>query len=254
MRAAMVPALLLVLSSGVPVSGRSAQPAPDPALISMQKIAAEFERQVHIDGFDFTGKEPEIRIESLPPLSTFHGNIIREPRWEEISDEDRTLFNRLATYTRNEPNGKQLLEDQFYRLLVVHELGHWLVYQVLRQRKDVDAGLKSNYSAHLWEGELLANRISIAWWREHDPEYLARMMENFRMIQKRSVSPVPPGRSPEEYFNGDYASAGKFDSASYGWFQMDMTLFAYDQRPILTFAQTIEGLPKENFEAVRSRN
>jgi hypothetical protein len=63
----------------------------------------------------------------------------------------------------------------FYRFFFVHELGHWMQDQVLDQRHDSMAErAQKNSDAARWQYETVANRISVAWWREQDPAYLAK--------------------------------------------------------------------------------
>lgn len=35
----------------------------------------------------------------------------------------------------------------------------------------------------MWEREVAANRIGVAWYREHDPQYLAKLVKDLRSIQ-----------------------------------------------------------------------
>ena len=53
--------------------------------------------------------------------------------WYKVPLREQTTFNQWATYTGDEPSGRQLFEDMFYRFFFVHELGHWMQDQVLNQ-------------------------------------------------------------------------------------------------------------------------
>src|SRR5271156_5246648 len=88
----------------------------------------------------------------------------------------------------------------FYRFFFVHELGHWMQDEVLRQRKDPLARQADrNSETARWQYETVANRISVAWWREHDPQYLAKLVNDFRAIQEKLPNPVPSGESPKVF-------------------------------------------------------
>ena len=93
----------------------------------------------------------------------------------------------------------------------------------------------------------MANRISVAWWREHDPTYLAKLIKDFRTIEARLPNPVPAGENARHYFTTQYSKLAE-DPNAYGWFQLHMIVVAYDERPKRNFQQAIDDLPAENYE------
>ena len=164
---------MLVLIS----SGATAQPSlavQDPVLDQEKAIAAEVEDSAHIAIIELKTRVPEIRIDAGPSLSFYgmgKGNVVHEEHWENVPQPEQASFNRWATYTADEPTGKALFEDMFYRFFFVHELGHWMQGEVLRQRKDPMAKRADrNSETARWQYETVANRVSVAWWREHDPQ------------------------------------------------------------------------------------
>ncbi len=242
-------ALTLVLISGnaiaqLPLAQR------DPILDQERAIAAKVEGRSHIRNFDLQKKVPEIRIDAGPTLSFYDngtGNVVHEERWERVPLSEQASFNQWATYSADEPTGKALFEDMFYRFFFVHELGHWMQDEVLRERRDPMAKQADrNSGAARWQYESVANRISVAWWREQDPSFLDRLVNNFRKIQRRLPKPIPQGEDARAFFTRQYQKLAENPNA-YGWFQLQMVILVYEEKPALSFQQAIDKLPSENY-------
>lgn len=222
----------------------------DPVLAGERAIAAEVEAHSHIDNFDLQTKVPKIRIDAGPALSFYgmgKGNVVHEEHWKNVPAAEQASFSRWATYTADEPTGKALFEDMFYRFFFVHELGHWMQDAVLQQRRDPLAKqADKNSETARWQYETVANRISVAWWREHDPQYLSKLVNDFRDIEAKLPNPVPSGEAPRRFFAREYKQIAD-DPNAYGWFQLQMVILAYDEHPALSFQQAIDKLPTENY-------
>jgi hypothetical protein len=227
--------------------------APDKELDKLRAIAVQFESEVHLDGFDFRGHEPAILIQTTPGVSSYsvRDNTVREARYEETSAEDKSVFDQQAAFSHEAANGKEFFEQSFYRFFLVHELGHWVSVRVALDRSDAGwSDARRQMSMHVWEQELEANRISVAYWRKHDPAYLTRLVAGYRNILKTWPSPVPAGRDTAEYFDGDYFKTQKPTAQSYSWFQFTSILMAYDERPVHTVSEIVSTLPTENYGIV----
>lgn len=242
-------ALVLALISGNGIAQPTLAPR-DRVLDQEMAIAAQVEKRARIRNFDLQTKVPEIRIDAGPNLSFYgmgKGNAVHEEHWENVPPPEQASFNQWATYTADEPTGIALFEDMFYRFFFVHELVHWMQDEVLRQRRDPMAKEADKNSASArWQYETVANRISVAWWREHDPQYLAKLVNDFRAIEDKLPNPVPRGESPKRFFKREYKKIAD-DPNAYGWFQLQMVILAYDEKPASSFQQTIDKLPAENY-------
>ena len=240
---------ILVMFSGNGVA-QSQSLKSDPVLAQEKAIAAQVEGRAHIRGFELKTKTPEIRIDAGPTLSyygTVKDNVVHEEYWEKVPAPEQSSFNQWATYTTDEPTGRALFEDMFYRFFFVHELGHWMQIQVLDQRNDPMAGrARKNSDAARWQLETGANRISVAWWREHEPAYLGKLVNDFRAIEARLHNPIPPGEAPKHFFTREYDRIST-DPDVYGWFQLQMVILVYDEQPALSFQQAIDKVPSENY-------
>ncbi len=242
--------IIMFLAIAVTGVAHSAVARRDPILDQEKTLAAKVEARSHIDGFDLT-KAPEIRIDAGITLSFYDngtGNVVHEAHWEKIPAPVQATFNQWAAYAGDEASGRQLFQHMFYRFFFVHELGHWLQDQVLRERHDEMAQrAKKNSDSARWQYEIVANRISVAWWREHDPAYLTKLVNDFRKIQGKLPNPIPRGEDARTFFTREYDKLAE-DPNAYGWFQLQMVITAYDEQPVASFQQAIDKLPTENYE------
>ena len=115
---------------------------------------------------------------------------------------------------------------------MVHELGHW--WQACRN-------VTSN--SGLYEVELGAGRISLAYSRDVDPSVVDTMMPIFRGVPNHSPNPVPVGEDVEAYFNKHYQELGP--GPAYPWFQSRMNVAAFDEKPSPTLVQALLSLPEK---------
>jgi hypothetical protein len=217
-----------------------------PDVIAMRKLAAEVMSQVHIPGY---GPFPffPVSFDARTAISFSNEQGAHEADFKTLPPPMQQIWNQWASYTKDEPSGEALFKDMFYRFTLVHELGHLIAYRVIlglpeTERKQVETKLRGN----LTEGEFVANRIAVAWFREHDPQYLARLVKDYRIIQARMPSPVPAGADPKRYLSENYDRLGA-DPMAYGWYQLYMVYTVYDEAP-KTFQQTIDALPALHFD------
>ena len=244
---------LLLLVFGIAATVGRSRPASaqrDLLLEEEQALAAKVEARTQINDFDLKTRAPKVRIDAGPGLSYYDmgtGNVVHEERWENVPAPIRATFDRWAEYAGDQPNGRQLFREMFHRFFLVHELGHWMEDQVLEQRRDKTAATaRRNAKTARWRYESVANEISIAWWREHDPAYLATLMHDLRTIQAKLPNPVPAGEDARQYFTRQYSKLAE-DPNAYGWFQLRMVILAFDERPSSTFQQAIDKLPAEDY-------
>jgi hypothetical protein len=243
---------LLVLGvAATEVLAQSPSTKRDPVLDQERALATKVEARTHINHFDLQAKPPEVRIDAGPGLSFYDmgtGNVVHEERWEKVPPPMQTIFDQWAAYAGDQPNGQHLFRDMFHRFFLVHELGHWMEDQVMEQRQDgMAATARQNAKTARWTYEMNANRISVAWWREHDPAYLAKLIKDFRTIQAKLPNPIPAGEDARHYFTRQYAKLAE-DPNAYGWFQLQMVVLAYDERPTGSFQHVIDRLPAENYD------
>ena len=166
---------------------------------------------------------------------------VHEALFDELPPLFQGIFNDWAGFTRDRTSGRVLFDDMFHKFFFVPELGHWTTGQVLDVRHDSKKQIAvANARNNHWDTELETNRIAVAWWREHDPVFLARLIGDFRRIQAALPNPVPPGSDMKAFFAANYEKLGS-EPNSYGWFLLQSVILAYDEPP-RSFQQTLEDL------------
>lgn len=213
-----------------------------PDVIAMRKLAAEVMSQVHVAGY---GPFPvyAVSFDAGPAISFSNSDGVHEADFSRLPSPMQQIWTQWASYTKDEPSGDVLFKDMFYRFTLVHELGHLIVGRVIAGMPEMERKqVLFNQRANLTEGEFVANRIAVAWFREHDPQYLARLVNDYRLIQARMPNPVPPGADAKRYLSENYLKLSS-DPVAYGWYQLYMVYTVYDEAP-KTFQQTLDTLPK----------
>src|ERR1700727_1709218 len=140
--------------------------------------------------------------------------------------QERELAATLAKATAV----RAKFEQGTHGWIFIHELGHW--WQACRN---------VSFNRDHYQVEYGADRISLAYWREVDPNVVGTMMPIFQNVLANAPNPVPAGEDVETYFNKHYEELGP--SPAYPWFQSRMNVAAYEEEPAPTFAQTLLSVP-----------
>jgi Domain of unknown function (DUF4440) len=226
----------------------SVVPDNDPTLISLRALAAQVEEKVHVSGYPAFAP-PKIMLDAGMRISVFSSGdqTVHEAQFSDLPAPMQDIWKKWSSYTSDEPTGKALFDDMFYRFTFVHELGHWMDGQVIAGLPDSEMGVVAkNEAANKWESEITPNRIAVAWYREHDPQYLAKLVSDYRQILSHLPDPVPAGMDKKTYFTDNYQKLGT-DPMAYGWYQLQMVLVVYDE-PARSFQQALDDLPKNRYE------
>jgi hypothetical protein len=220
----------------------------DPSLIAMRKLAEDVISHVHVPGYGPFPFYPVLfDAGTAVSFSNFGGRqAAHEADFKTLPPPMQHVWNQWASYTSDEPTGEALFKDMFYRFFLVHELGHLISHRVIQglpdaQRKET----ADNYTHNALSGEYEANRIALSWFRESDPQYLARLVSDFRRIEAHLPNPVPAGLDPKRYFSDNYDKLGA-DPVAYEWFQLYMVISVYDE-PAKSFQQTMDDIPNVRY-------
>jgi hypothetical protein len=128
-------------------------------------------------------------------------------------------------------SGRAQYCEVFNNLLVAHELGHWL-QEVARR------------PLSRWQAEYEANRIMVAFWREHPAQSQAaptqERLANFVAQAPKTPSPMPDGADlgVEDYFNTHLADI-ESNPLAYAGFQKLMVRQAIAEQPSPTFCELV---------------
>lgn len=217
----------------------------DPSLIAMRSLAANVMSQVHVPGYAPFPYYP-VSLDAGMGVSFSDSEGAHEADFTKLPPPMQQIWTQWASYTTDESSGAALFQDMFYRFFLVHELGHLIAHRVMNGLPEAERQTtQANESANAMEKELVPNRIAVAWFREHDPEYLARLVADFRRIEARLPNPVPAGEDPKRYFTQNYLKLAA-DPLAYGWYQNYMVIIVYDE-PAKTFQQTLAALPNVRY-------
>ena len=226
----------------------AAVPDSDPTLVGLRTLAKQVEEKVQVPGYPAFAP-PKVMLDAGTGVSFFsYGDqTVHEAQLGDLPAPMQDIWTQWSAYTTDEPSGKSLFDDMFHRFFFVHELGHWMASQVIAGLPDSEmSAVAKNEANNKWDREIAANRIATAWYREHDPQYLAKLMADFRRIQAHLPDPVPAGVDKKSYFTENYQTLGT-DPMAYGWFQLQMVLLVYDE-PARSFQQVLDALPKNRYE------
>ncbi len=171
---------------------------------------------------------PKLVIANVPSFGSYDPdtNTLTISSWSLLKPEERSIFYQAHGPHTTDLDARADFEAGVHHWVAVHELGHW--WQACR-------GVVDNGKHYAMESG--ANRIAAAYWREHDPAIIAHQTDVFEAILKRWPNPVPPGQTPENYFDQNYEKLGP--TPAYIWFQARMCINAFSEKPAPSFTQAL---------------
>lgn len=204
-------------------------PYSNEAIVQAQPVADAFYAAVVA-----CGRKPPFK--PAVELATSPGATRYDPRkravvivpYDVIDPGTRAAMERFAALGTLGLSGRQQYVEIFNNLLVAHELGHWI--QEISRRP-----------LTRWQAEYEANRMMVAFWRDHPAGApTERRLANF--VAQRAPAPdlVPKGTEAAEadYFNANIIGL-EADPARYSLFQKKMVRLAMLESPIPSFCQSI---------------
>ena len=103
----------------------------------------------------------------------------------------------------------------------------------------IGGGACQHQTALPYDEEMAANRIVTAYWREQDSSLMNFQLDLFQNFIRNFPSPVPAGQSKRDFLNNNYNKLP--GGYTYTWFQSEMIVDAYYEKPTLTFKEAIES-------------
>jgi hypothetical protein len=177
--------------------------------------------------------KPTIRVTNTPGATLYDPvsrAVVLVP-YEVLPPARRAAMERFAAIGTLGLSGREQYTEVFNNLLVAHELGHWL-QEVARR------------PLNRWQAEYEANRLMVAFWREHPTPSPAASTEqrlaNFVAQAPNTPSPMPDDTDMgiEEYFNTHLANIEN-NPLVYAGFQKLMVRQAVAERPFPTFCELV---------------
>jgi hypothetical protein len=206
----------------------------DEVKVGGTETVRQFVADVQALGLAKSGAVPEVIAKSTLQLSVFSSTnmTITLPAWSETPPPIQGLMNSIAS-PAGLMSGRQLFSSVFNWFLIIHELTHWLEFNLAWRARKLD----------LYDTEVRCNRVAIAFWmkREGGPQRLATLMQTLAKAESVLPSPVPVGQDARAYFNTHYQELGA-NPPAYGWYQFHMFLAAWAQRDEADFPQLIRAM------------
>jgi hypothetical protein len=177
--------------------------------------------------------KPDIRVSNTPGTIQYDGSVVLEP-YEVLEPPRLAAMERFAAVGTLGLSGREQYIEVFNSLLVAHELGHWL--QHLAQR-----------ALSPWQAEYGANRVMVAFWRDHPDRTHAATTEqrltNFVAQSPTMPSPLPAdaGMNADEYFDAHYARIAA-NPVAYAAYQKMMVRLAIAERPQPSFCDVVNDV------------
>jgi hypothetical protein len=227
-------ALIVAICGGGPLSPSPVRADTDLALtnsdaVGLIKLRDNFVHQTRAEGLHCHLAPPKLVLSPTAGWGNYDSdaNSLTTPLWTQLRSDDKSLFFGLAGPNTNEDAAHTEYELAVHRWIFVHEMGHWVQHCERRTK-----GL-SHYRI-----EFGANRIAMAYWREHDPALVAHLTVEFRAVVQSPRRPLPPGANPEVYFNEHYSELT--GTPQYTWFQSEMVTRAHDEQPVQSLRQALQ--------------
>lgn len=202
---------------------------PNEALAAAQPVLEAFSAAVSAcdRGAPF---QPDLSIASTAGATRYDPSTreIVLVSYDSLDANRRAAMQRFADIGTLGLSGRAQYVEVFNSLLVAHELGHWV--------QDV-----SHRPLNRWQAEFEANRMMVAFWREHP----SAVSTDLRLANFVAQGPHTPdamsrnaGTSAEDFFNANLARI-EADPMQYALVQKAMVRTAMTETPPPTFCQTL---------------
>lgn len=222
----MIRSIFLAAAS---VMATASTPPSNEAVMQAQPVADAFYAAVVACGLKPPFK-PVIELATTPGATRYDPRkraVVIVP-YDVVDPGTRAAMERFAAIGTLGLSGQQQYVEIFNNLLVAHELGHWI--QEISRRP-----------LTRWQAEYQANRMMVAFWRDH-PVGASTEHRLVNFVAQRTPTPdlVPTGigAGEAEYFNANIVSL-EADPARYSLFQKKMVRLAMSERPMPSFCQAI---------------
>jgi hypothetical protein len=219
---------LFLAQVSLPAQTKSPDSSVDDTRSQLTTLRDAFVKEAAESGIPCAIKSPIIVVQDVPSFGSYDPdtNTLTSPAWEQMSTDEQSIFYKSLQPDAKEADARAEFEVGVHHWVIVHELGHW--WEACRRM--VDHG--DHYAF-----ELEANKIAAAYWSEHDQTVIDHQKAVFETIVKKWPDPVPPGQTSSTYFNTKYEALGP--TPAYIWFQAQMCLTAFGQRPVPRFSKAL---------------
>lgn len=157
-------------------------------------------------------------------------------RWANLDTDSRGVIEAWANKGTMGLSPEQMFSEMFNSFMAPHELGHFL--------QDISG---RSASLSMWDGELEANRIAVAFWAMQ-PGADGRIVDrvgNITPFMDDVPDPVPAGEDPKAFFETHYdafmrGEDGPLNPVTYSWFQARLLTTALEERDAHPFCDLVQ--------------
>jgi hypothetical protein len=214
----LLTAALLLRVAGVHALPPASADGDAAVLSQLERLRDAFLKRIDAEGYKVCSA-PRIELGDPPSFGHFSAerNTVAIAGWSHLTTEERQGFEQMARQMGDAASGRQVFENGTNRWVLLHELGHW--WQSCRHQER-----PQSYAA-----ENGADRIALAFWREHDPRYATGVVHGYHALLSSMPSPVPQGQSAPAYFDANVAQMSQGNA--YTWFQASMIAELAEEQP-----------------------
>ncbi len=182
------------------------------------------------DGFYCRLPAPAIIVADTPLFGEYEKNTdtIISPDWTQLTAAEKAVFVDLAGAGANDAQARKVFEMEAHHWILIVETVRWW-----------EACKQLTLKLTPYQAELQAARVTLAYWRERDPEVVAQLFAIVEVLDKLP-SPIPEGQDFPTYFNQHYQKTAT--GREYLWIQAQVVKAVRAEDPEPTVVQAMKQL------------
>jgi hypothetical protein len=155
-------------------------------------------------------------------------NNMITPDWKQLTPEEKAVFAELAGPRGTDAQAQAIFDVEAHHWIFIVGEVHWW-----------EACKQLTLKLTPYEAEMQATRVALAYWRERDPDVVARLTTTVDALSKEP-SLIPPGQDLPTYFNQHYLTTAS--GREYLWLQAQLVKIALADDPEPILVETLKRL------------
>jgi len=231
-----VVAVGLAVAIGVGVARGEKHPPRAPTPEAYIPVRDAFIDRIGEDGFYCRLPAPAIVVADTPLFGEYEKNTdtLISPDWTQLTAAEKAVFVELAGPGASGASGTT---DAQARKVFEMEAHHWIL--IVETVRWWEACKQLTLKLTPYQAELQAARVTLAYWRERDPEVVAQLFAIVEVLDKLP-SPIPEGQDFPTYFNQHYQKTAS--GREYLWIQAQVVKAVRAEEPEPTVVQAMKRL------------
>ena len=182
------------------------------------------------DGFYCRLPAPAIIVADTPLFGEYEKNTdtLISPDWTQLTVPEKAVFMELAGPGANDAQARKVFEMEAHHWILIVETVRWW-----------EACKQLTLKLTPYQAELQAARVTLAYWRERDPDVVAQLFAIVAELDKEP-SPIPDGQDFPTYFNQHYQKTAT--GREYLWIQAQVVKAVRAEDPEPTVVQAMKRL------------